>query len=49
MGKGRYGTGVEQAVIKTNPKVEEQKEFQEKIQGMSADEEQTVWVHFLIY
>ena len=31
-----------QTVIETNPKVEEQKEFQEKIQGMSADEEQTV-------
>jgi hypothetical protein len=32
----------ETTVIETNPKVEEQKEFQEKIQGMSADEEQVV-------
>ena len=32
----------EQAVIKTNPAVEKQKEFQEKTQGVSAEEEQVV-------
>ena len=32
----------ETAVIETNPKVEEQKEFQEKIQGVSVEEEQVV-------
>ena len=31
-----------QTVIETNPKVEEQKEFQEKVQGVSSEEEQIV-------